>query len=92
MRIKRATITMEIDCDVVPGTFHNPEDWVALLERLIGSNTHYYPSFKLEKVVEGNRHGDKWEPSKEMTEEEGLDAIERAFMKNYLYPPLEEEN
>jgi hypothetical protein len=52
-------------------------------------------------VVEGNRHGDKWEPSKELTEEEALlrtaattmeAALERIFMKNYLYPPLEEEN
>jgi hypothetical protein len=92
---------VEIDCDPWAGTFHNPEDWVAFLERLIGGNTHYYPSLKLEKVVEGNRHGDKWEPSKELTEEEALlrtaattmeAALERIFMKNYLYPPLEEEN
>lgn len=41
------TIKFSVDLDTVPGTFHDPKDWVWLVTKDFERQSHYNPSYEV---------------------------------------------
>jgi hypothetical protein len=53
MKRRRAVITVRVDLDPVPGTFHNAEDHVKHIQRMLNdAYPHYHPKVTLDFVNE----------------------------------------
>ena len=43
-------ITVEVDLDIVPGMFHQSEDWKLVFTQALMQNAHYNPVVDIEEV------------------------------------------